>query len=42
VEIFDFFVSRKNAKRQNLATNAYSYLYLAEKEFGKRRKSLSN
>lgn len=39
VELFDFFVSRKNAKREKLASNAYSYLYLAEQEFGKPRAS---
>ena len=33
VELFDFFVSRKNAKREKLTSNAYSYLFLAEQEF---------
>jgi hypothetical protein len=33
VEVYDYFVSRKNAKRDRLRANAYSYLYLAEKEF---------
>ena len=35
IEIFDYFISRKNTKQDNLRKNAYSYLYLAEKEFGK-------
>lgn len=35
VELFDFFISRKNAKREKLSASAYSYLYLAEQEFGK-------
>lgn len=38
VEILDFFVSRKNTKREKLAANSYSYLYSAEREFGKARK----
>jgi hypothetical protein len=32
INIFDYFVSRKNARRDKLRTNAYSYLYLAEKQ----------
>ena len=35
VEIFDFFVSKKNVKREKLSSHAYSYLYLAEQAFGK-------
>lgn len=35
IKLLSFFVSGKNAKREKLAASAYSYLYLAQKEFGK-------
>jgi hypothetical protein len=34
IEVTDYFVSRTNAKREKLRKDAYSYLYLAGKEFG--------
>jgi hypothetical protein len=32
IEITDYFVSRKNLKQEKLRSNAYSYLYLAQRE----------
>lgn len=33
IEIYDYYASGKNAKQKRLGEDAYSYLYLAEKEF---------